>query len=830
MGKCISHITRKDWYKNCNKGCLYCFGYNCDMCAVDLQDGWNRCCDVLCFFCTFSCCQCQCTLIKNCYHGIMNKIEPCCSACGRLNDKLLKFCQNECDDMCECHCYCENPCIVRDVNNKQFLEYMSEFKIKVNFYNDSIFGEACILQKQSTGELFTVKVIQYNNENKFLQGDQQFKRRLQIFHPNIVNLKHVESFTEDSFCSLRIKNFLFFDFVLMDLQTEINYRKKTNCFFKEEELWNLIEGTLQALYYFYEIKLEHQGIRADRIYVSQLGQFKIADPYLLQSSNNFDDVKEAYFQSDTISENIFLSPDQFYKITQDDEYKASNKYENRFKSDIFSLGMIFLCAASLENLASLYNFEDSCIDLHSLNFKIENTASRYKSQILGRLLLGMLEENQDKRLDAKKALLLIQTEDKVKQCIIESRTNQQQQGLKDLQTPIKQRSLSVINEILENDNFHFQNIGNNSFEDKISNPLEMSRGGGGTTSNKQITIQSMQTPVMRNQTIKQFSPYKQESEQVLKSFYNLEYKKIVDGQILNFQFTGLGEDSEQIQLSDLGTIAVNNTQKTLLERLWVQCKESKFIQKVNCFKKKKQISELSLSQVKFGILFNENRDIIYEGNLYEENIKHGEGKLFEGSQIYIGNFSFDKKDGIGKITDLQGHVLFEGSFVNDKKEGQGIEYNMTYDENQLIHFKNFHKNWKKFEGQYSNSKKNGEGIYTYHNNHKFKCNFINNFADGEGVYLNEQDQVLFKAIYKKNKIQRVIQNFSLYPQPLSTGGGLSPQQNLNNSFANQSHHSLLQQDQVIENSNRINSQQEMQNIQKLVKQSKTVDVSDSIFK
>lgn len=56
MGKCISHVTRKDWYKNCNKGCSFCFGYNCDMCVNDISDGWHRCSEVFCFFCSFSCC------------------------------------------------------------------------------------------------------------------------------------------------------------------------------------------------------------------------------------------------------------------------------------------------------------------------------------------------------------------------------------------------------------------------------------------------------------------------------------------------------------------------------------------------------------------------------------------------------------------------------------------------------------------------------------------------------------------------------------------------------------------------------------------------------
>lgn len=41
----------------------------------------------------------------------------------------------------------------------------------------------------------------------------------------------------------------------------------------------------------------------------------------------------------------------------------SNKFENIFKSDIYSLGMVVLSAATLENISTFYNFEENTLNL-----------------------------------------------------------------------------------------------------------------------------------------------------------------------------------------------------------------------------------------------------------------------------------------------------------------------------------------------------------------------------------------------------------------------------------------------------------------------------------
>lgn len=102
---------------------------------------------------------------------------------------------------------------------------------------------------------------------------------------------------------------LFFDYVVVNLEKEIVLRMREKVYFKLDEVWNLIEGCLSVMNFFQDMNLEHRALRPSRIYASMEGAFKIADPYLLRSSFNFDDAREAYLTAEQLPLGIYLSPD-----------------------------------------------------------------------------------------------------------------------------------------------------------------------------------------------------------------------------------------------------------------------------------------------------------------------------------------------------------------------------------------------------------------------------------------------------------------------------------------------------------------------------------------
>jgi serine/threonine protein kinase len=83
-------------------------------------------------------------------------------------------------------------------------------------------------------------------------------------------------------------SYLFFDYILIDLESEIKHRSEKGCFFSEDEIWSITENTLSALSYLYSNGITHNCLRTSYIYVGQNATHKIADPHLFNYPNFYE--------------------------------------------------------------------------------------------------------------------------------------------------------------------------------------------------------------------------------------------------------------------------------------------------------------------------------------------------------------------------------------------------------------------------------------------------------------------------------------------------------------------------------------------------------------
>lgn len=103
-----------------------------------------------------------------------------------------------------------------------------------------------------------------------------------------------------------------------------------------------------------------------------------------------------------------------------------------------------------------------------------------------------------------------------------------------------------------------------------------------------------------------------------------------------------------------------------------------------------------------------NNGGIYQGDLINDNIRHG----------------------YGVMTMSNGHS-YRGSFENNKRNGYGVyEYPAG----------------EKYEGQFSNNRRNGYGVYTYSNNTIYSGYWNNNLKEGKGC-LEYHDGVKINGIF-----------------------------------------------------------------------------------
>jgi len=64
------------------------------------------------------------------------------------------------------------------------------------------------------------------------------------------------------------KLYLFFDYSLTDLETEIKNRKKNNTKFLEKDLWNMINGLSHAVNYFHHNNIFLNNLKSSRIFIN----------------------------------------------------------------------------------------------------------------------------------------------------------------------------------------------------------------------------------------------------------------------------------------------------------------------------------------------------------------------------------------------------------------------------------------------------------------------------------------------------------------------------------------------------------------------------------
>lgn len=98
--------------------------------------------------------------------------------------------------------------------------------------------------------------------------------------------------------------------------------------FTESEIYTLADSIVSALLYFKSLNINHNAISTKNVYITQHGEFKIADPALFQYENYFEKV---FKNRDEQHEGIFLSPAQMSAIEKNIEVPIHDKE----KTDVY---------------------------------------------------------------------------------------------------------------------------------------------------------------------------------------------------------------------------------------------------------------------------------------------------------------------------------------------------------------------------------------------------------------------------------------------------------------------------------------------------------------
>ena len=252
------------------------------------------------------------------------------------------------------------------------------------------YGDITILQDKETKDLYALKERTSRSTIEFNKDMGSLKTRSKITHPNIIKLIGYTYKAEENLCASFYKFLLIVEYIEHDLEIEIIQKKTDEKPYVEDQLWYIAESLVSALNILQQKNIEHGDIKPGNVLISNNGIYKIAEHNLIgtntpsyhQRLSGFNDVK------------CYLSP-LLMKSLQKQEIKPKH---DPYKSDVFSLGMVLLNAATLQSCDRLYEWDNFTIDQREVDQRINALDNKY-SESFQNLLNDMLNFNEDSRPD-----------------------------------------------------------------------------------------------------------------------------------------------------------------------------------------------------------------------------------------------------------------------------------------------------------------------------------------------------------------------------------------------------------------------------------------------
>ena len=186
------------------------------------------------------------------------------------------------------------------------------------------------------------------------------------------------------------KDYYFYEIMELaqwDWEQEINIRKKLKKYYSEKELFTITKQLIKTLSFLQKNHITHRDIKLQNILLVN-NKYKICDFGESRTLNQ----KGIIVQPIRGSE-LYMSPILFSGLNQ----KLSHVTHNTYKSDIFSLGMCILFAATLD-CNSLYEIREMNNMIKIRNVLMKYLSKKYSSNFI-EIILCLLEVKEKKRPD-----------------------------------------------------------------------------------------------------------------------------------------------------------------------------------------------------------------------------------------------------------------------------------------------------------------------------------------------------------------------------------------------------------------------------------------------
>lgn len=285
-------------------------------------------------------------------------------------------------------------------SSSQKLQYSLETDLTfIKKITDDRYGEVKVMQIKNSKprELLALKTIMISTIRQCEEVFNQVILRKSMELPTIIRVRAVEKAEMDQYCSHYYKIYVLYEYCEKTLKEEIEKRQEnslTKQYFNEKEIYRLIDCILSALILFSKNQITHSDVRPYTIFLSENTEetvYKLNDIQFMSGLSAY----TQFLMGMPDYDNCFLAPELFdqlgHRILQP-------HYIDIQKSDVFSLGMTALEAATLKKVFHCYDFDEFKVKENVILEYLEEVKLHYSFEFYS-LLKNMLSLDLSSRFD-----------------------------------------------------------------------------------------------------------------------------------------------------------------------------------------------------------------------------------------------------------------------------------------------------------------------------------------------------------------------------------------------------------------------------------------------
>ena len=275
-------------------------------------------------------------------------------------------------------------------NKETFINFnVDDFEIKKKIGEGS-FGQ--IFKVTKDNKYYALKKLIGTNEYDFEALQHEYNILRSISSSKNLSIIHIYGMQSKKLDKTTKVLYILMELAESDWEKEIRKKSLYKNYYSENELTSIIKVLIKSFSELQKEKISHRDIKPQNILICKDNIFKIAD---------FGEAKELRRRGkvtriQTIrGTELYMSPLLYSAIKV--EKDAIETEHNTYKSDVFSLGLCLLYAASL-NFNLLLEIRD-IFNMKILEKIVRNHIGKRYSEKLVKLIIGMIEVEEDKRMD-----------------------------------------------------------------------------------------------------------------------------------------------------------------------------------------------------------------------------------------------------------------------------------------------------------------------------------------------------------------------------------------------------------------------------------------------